>query len=169
MRVLLGCVLLAGGGVWLGFSAAAGLKGELRCMEELSRGLALLEQELNRGSPELCRLARDLGDRTRGASRQLFQTFSRGMEEMEGSGVARLWEQAVMSLPALPEEGAACLRPLGEILGRYESPEQARAVEEVRRELDRLAQSRRGDYQVRGRLWQTVGLAGGSFLAILLL
>lgn len=169
MRLLLGCILLAGGGAWLGFSAAAGLKHRLRGLEELSRGLALLEQELIRGDQELCRLARELGERTRGASRRLFLTFARGLEEQDPERVAVIWARAVESLPGVTEEGRSCLCGLGEVLGRYDSVEQSRAVGETVRALEMLARELRRDYGVRGRLWQTVGLAGGSFLAILLL
>ena len=46
MIKLLGSVLVAGGGLWLGICAAARLRLRLRSLEEVIRGLALLEGEM---------------------------------------------------------------------------------------------------------------------------
>ena len=54
MIKLLGSILVAGGGLWLGIFAAGWLRLRLRALEEVIRGLALLEGEmaLNGGALE---------------------------------------------------------------------------------------------------------------------
>ena len=62
MIKLLGSVLVAGGGLWLGCFAAGWLRLRLRTLEDVIRGLALLEGEmaLNGGALDAsrCRMPR---------------------------------------------------------------------------------------------------------------
>ena len=69
---LVGAVLVAAGCAWGGFRAADGLRGRVRALEEMGRGLALLEQELELDSPPLPQLMDRLVPRCRGPARELF-------------------------------------------------------------------------------------------------
>ena len=50
---LMGAVLVAAGGAFLGFQAAAGLRRRVRAVRQMGAGLALLEQELELNAPPL--------------------------------------------------------------------------------------------------------------------
>ena len=50
---LVGAALVAAGGGWLGFQAAAGLRSRVRTLEEVQAGLALMEGELELNAPPI--------------------------------------------------------------------------------------------------------------------
>lgn len=168
MTRLLGSVLVAGAAAYLGFRAAARLKGQIRAMDELIAGLSLLEQELELSAPEQERLMMGLSKRTRGAARQLFSGYAQSLGQL-GTTAAELWERAVFELEELSPEGKQCLSSLGEILGRYDCREQRVAVTAVRRRMEYIREEMGRQCQMRCRACQTIGLSGGAFLVILLL
>ena len=168
MMKLLGSVLVAAGAAFLGFRAAARLRGQLRALEEILAGLEILERELELYAPELRELMGRLSMRTRGSAKELFTAFERALAEETGAISAR-WENCVSQLEDLVPEGKCCLSSLGEILGRYDSREQCFCVAAVRRRLEHIRESEGALCQNRCRTCQTVGLSGGAFLVILLL
>ena len=165
---LLGCTLVAGAAAFLGFRTAAGLRGQVRLLDELIAGLELLEQELELYAPELEVLMRNVGRRARGGAKTLFSGFADGLSEGSESVSAR-WESCVSRLDGLIPEGKSCLYGLGEVLGRYESREQRNCVAAVRRRLELLREREEAQCTTRCRTCQTIGLSGGAFLIILLL
>ena len=169
MIKLLGSVLVAGAAAWLGFRAAARLKGQVRALEEMTAGLELLEQELELSAPELRVLMERLGRRTRGAARVLFSNYARALEEMDAQSPGQLWERCVTGLEELPARGKVCLSPLGEVLGRYDSREQRACVAAVRARMESLRGEEERRCGERCRTCQTIGLSGGAFLIVLLL
>ena len=165
---LLGCTLVAGAAAFMGFRAAAGLRRQIRLLDELTAGLELLEQELELYAPELEVLMRNVSRRARGGAQKLFSAFAEGLSQQPET-VSVQWGQCVSQLEGLTPEGKNCLIGLGEVLGRYESREQRRCVAAVRRRLEQLREREEAGCRTRCRTCQTVGLSGGAFLIILLL
>lgn len=164
-----GSVLIAAGAAWWGLCAAAGLKKQVRALEELVTGIALLEHELSLGAPELAQLMTCLSRRSRGAAKRLFGGYARALGRLGERSAAALWEETVSQLELLPPEGKTALVPLGEVLGRYDCREQSAAAAAVRARLDSLWQREQESIRLRCRTCQTVALSGGAFLIILLL
>lgn len=85
--------------------------------------------------------------------------------------------QEAMALPAdqrarveeLSPEGRAALLPLGEVLGRYEADGQRAALKRAEEALERERERAEKERDRMGRVYQTLSLAGGAFLVILLL
>ena len=165
---LLGCTLVAGAAAFMGFRTAAGLRGEIRMLDELAAGLELLEQELELYAPELEVLMRNVGRRARGGAKALFSGFADGLSERSAE-VSAQWEDCVSRMDGLIPEGKSCLYGLGAVLGRYESREQRNCVAAVRRRLEHLREREEARCVTRCRTCQTIGLSGGAFLMILLL
>ena len=168
MMKLMGSALIAGAAAFLGFRAAARLRGQLRALDEIGAGLELLERELELYAPELRELMERLEARTKGCGKALFTDFAAALARGEGT-VAGQWERCVYQLEELVPEGKLCLSSLGEVLGRYDSREQCRCVAAVRSRLERIRESEGALCQSRCRTCQTIGLSGGAFLVILLL
>lgn len=168
MMKLLGSVLVAAAAAFLGFRAAARLRGQVRALDEMVAGLELLERELELYAPELRELMARMRDRTKGSAKKLFSSFECALAENTDTVSAR-WEGCVSRLEELVPEGKLCLYSLGEVLGRYDSQEQCCCIEAVRHRLEHIRQSEGALCQSRCRTCQTVGLSGGAFLVILLL
>ena len=166
---LMGAALVAAGGAALGFQAAAGLRSQVRALEEMSQGLALLEQELELNAPPLSRLLERGAERGRGPAEALFRECLQGLDDLDREDFSTLWRRLVSGCMALGSEGQAVLTPLGDTLGRYDGERQREALAAARRRLEELTARLKEDSRRRGRVYQALGLSGGAFLVILLL
>ena len=151
----LGAALVAFGALWAGWRAVEELRGRVRAAEAVIDGLELLEQELWERGTALPELLEDLSSRTREPASALF------------SRCARAWLTA--ELAELSPEGRAALLPLGEVLGRYEADGQRAALKRAEEALERERERAEKERDRMGRVYQTLSLAGGAFLVILLL
>lgn len=166
---LIGAALVAAGGGWMGFQAAAGLRRRARALRQMAAGLSLLEGELELDAPPLSLLMARGAERGEGPAKVLFQGCVQGLDRLDQEGAAPLWRRLTAQLAGIGPEGQAILAPLGDILGRYETERQQEALASVRRRLEALADRQEADSRRQGRVYQALGLSGGAFLVILLL
>lgn len=166
---LVGAALVAAGGALLGFQAAAELRSRVRTLDQVEAGLALLERELELNRPPLSRLMERGAAHSEGAARELFQGCARGLDRLDQEDFSSLWRRLVKELSVLGPEGQAILFPLGDTLGRYEVQRQLEALSAARRRLEELSAHLEMDSRRKGRVYQALGLSGGTFLVILLL
>jgi len=166
---LTGAVLVAAGGAFLGFQAAAGLRRRVRVLRQMEAGLALLERELELNAPPLSRLMERGAAHSEGPARALFEGCLQGLDHLDREDFSTLWRHLTAEQSALPPEGQAILSPLGDTLGRYEAERQREALSAARRQLEELASRLEKDSRRQGRVYQALGLSGGAFLIILLL
>lgn len=165
----MGAALVAAGGAALGFQAAVGLRKQVRALEEMSQGLALLERELELNAQPLSRLLERGAERSRGPAEELFRDCLQGLNHLDREDFSSLWRRLVSGCHALGSEGQAVLFPLGDTLGRYDGERQREALAAARRRLEELSARLEEDSRRRGRVYQALGLSGGAFLVILLL
>ena len=169
MIKLLGSVLVAGGGLWLGCFAAGWLRLRLRTLEDVIRGLALLEGEMALRGGALEELMQTLAPRAPGAAGALFAVYARALSRLGEDTAAGLWRAAVDNLPDLSREGREILASLGEFLGRYDREEQCAAMTAVRGQLEQLRAREGEKCRENCRLCRVLSLSGGGFLVILLI
>lgn len=169
MLKLLGAIMAAAGCTGLGVTRDRQLREGVRTLDQLIRGLALLEGELAlRGLP-LPQLMEGLAQRCNGAAGRLFAACARGLDDPERTAFSQVWAGEVDGLEGLSPEGRDLLRPLGQYLGRYETARQCGAVEETRKQLALLREREGENCRRMGRVYQALGVTGGAFLMILLL
>ena len=168
MMKLIGAVLVAAGGTALGLCAAERLKSRERALDEICQGLQLLEQELLLDCPPLEELFERLTGCTEGTSRTLFERCAVELRQRRKS-VPQLWQEAVWNCTELGPEGCAGLAGLGNFLGRSDCEHQQEAVEQVRLRMDELRRRAGQNRREKEKLFQILGVSGGTFLAVLLL
>ena len=166
---LIGAALVAAGGAWFGFQAAAGLRGRVRALRQMAGGLSLLERELELSAPPLSRLLAQGAAHSQGPARALFQGCVQGLNCLDREDFSSLWRRLTAERQELGEEGQAVLVPLGDTLGRYDVRQQQEALTAVRRRLEELSAQAEEDSRRLGRVYQALGLSSGAFLVILLL
>ena len=166
---LMGAVLVAAGGAYLGFQAAAALRRRVRALRQLEAGLDLLERELELNAPHLFQLLERGAARSEGPAKALFEGCLQGLDRLDREEFSCLWRRLAEEQAGLPPEGRAILSALGDTLGRYEAPRQREALSAARRRLEELAARLEADSRRQGRVYQALGLSGGAFLVILLL
>lgn len=166
---LIGAVLVAAGGAWVGFQAAAGVRSQVWAVRHMAEGVAALERELELNAPPLPQLLARAAAHSEGPAQRLFQGCLWGMDHLEQERFAALWRRLVPECAGLNREGQEILLPLGDILGRYDTGEQREGLSAIRRRLEKLAARLEADCRRQGRVYQALGLSGGAFLVILLL
>lgn len=121
------------------------------------------------GGAPLPHLVDDLSGRTRGQARLLFQDLRQALEHLDQEGLSRSWPTLIDRRRELGESGRACLYPLGELLGRYDSQAQIQGISAARRHLEEEREKDAEESRRQGRVCQALGLTGGAFLVILLI
>lgn len=169
MLKLLGAIMAAAGCAGLGLSRDRQLREGVRTLDQLIRGLALLEGELALRCQPLPQLLEGLARRCSGTVGQLFAACALGLDDPERAAFSAVWAGEVDGLEGLSPEGRDLLRPLGQYLGRYETARQCGAVEETRKQLALLREREGENCRRMGRVYQALGVTGGAFLMILLL
>lgn len=166
---MLGAVLVAAGCACLGFRAAAELGGRTRALGAALSGLELLERELVFSAPPLPQLMDSAARRIQGPVGELFDQCAQGLGQLDETPFCQVWSRAVEGCDQLGEQGREVLRPVGQVLGRYEAQEQQQALRRAQEELKSLLERTRDDGRRLGRVYRALGLSGGAFLVILLL
>ena len=124
MLKLLGAIMAAAGCAGLGLSRDRQLREGVRTLDQLIRGLALLEGELALRCQPLPQLLEGLARRCSGTAGQLFAACALGLDDPERAAFSAVWAGEVDGLEGLSPEGRDLLRPLGQYLGRYETARQ---------------------------------------------
>ena len=166
---LIGAVLVAAGGAWIGFQAAASLRRRVQALREMADGLAVLERELELNAPPLPRLLAWGAVHSQGPALVLFEGCIQGLNNLAQEDFSSLWRRLVGEQEGLGRAGQALLSPLGDTLGRYDATQQRERISALRHRLEELATRLEEDSRRQGRVYQALGLSGGAFLVILLL
>lgn len=157
-----GLLLLAAGGL-LGHEINGRRRRRLRGLYRLVEGLYQLERELSQQLTPLPTLFQREGL----PFGPYFSACGRALEE--GDSLAESWDRLVLHLPHLGEEERRLIRPLGQILGRFEGEVQGLAILRVTRDLEGLAGRLEGDDRRLSRVYPALGITSAAFLAIILI
>lgn len=166
---LIGALLTAGGGAFLGLSAARRLKRRARVLRQLAGALEQMDREVAFRLTPMPRLMEQLAAWPEPVG-TLFANCRKGMEALGEQSLAEIWRRALAETDLdLEGRAAAVLDELGEVLGRFEESGLRSALARAAAELAREGELAREDGEKRGRMYQVLGLAWGGLLVILLL
>ena len=170
MGRLLGVLLLAGGGLWIGLRRAEELRRRAGELESWAGAMALLEGELSFRLPGLPNLLEDLSRRCPGRVGQTLSAVAAALPRLGEESFEEIWRQTLAEgADSLTEEDLEPLFRLGGILGRWGWEEQGAAAERARLALEDRASHIRGEWREKGRTYGVLGLSLGMLTAILLL
>lgn len=160
--VIGGLLLLAGGGL-MGYIHTRQMVQRERTIQGVEGALYEMERELTLHLTPLPALLQ-------GEQLPFTSLFSRcGMEIEGGQPTAECWSVLVDSLPHLGEGEGRILRPLGQVLGRFEGEVQGEALRRAALELAEYRRQLQGERLRMGRVYPVVGATGAAFLGIFLL
>jgi len=162
---LLGCVLLAGAGVWSGVLAAQRVSDNASRCGTWCRMMELTAFELERFRTPLPDLFASLALRLDGIPQRFCEAVSSELAA-KSADLRSVWQMAADNLPAPERE---ILLPLGEVLGRFGAEEQVAALESAKEQMNCLWQTRQSGLLDRRKVCFGVLSAGGMLLAILLM
>jgi stage III sporulation protein AB len=106
---------------------------------------------------------------TSGRPKALFQLCRIGLDRLDGAPFQQLWTAMLeTSSLRLEEDDINVLRPLGGVLGRYDMECQADALEQAIRRLEQQLVEAAEQRSSSGKVYGTMGVSAGLFLAIIL-
>lgn len=168
---IVGCILIVTGtsgyGIWL----AARYGERLKTLEQLRQMVFLLKGQIIYANAPLEEAFETVGGRTEGAMSGLFSQVAERIREQEGEPFVQIWKEEIGRLgqePALTEKDRQTLSGMGEQLGFMDRDMQERNLLLYLEQLDLEIQGLREHKQERSRLYTSLGVMGGLFLAILL-
>lgn len=166
----LGVLLLAGSGLTLGLGAIGSLTGQLRDLTDLESALSMLEGELRLSMPSTPALLDTLARRVPGRAGDFFQLCGHHLERLGEQDFESLWAEAVQEAELrLPHEEERQLVGFGKALGRYDGEHLLKSCQQTREALEKGAERVRQSIRSQSRVYGTLGLSIGVFLAIVLL
>ena len=98
--------------------------------------------------------------------------FAEAAENIEEMGVAKAWKKAVLDSRknlGLKESDAEILVGFGENLGRTDREQQTKNIKHLQVLLERAQHEADEDYQRSARLYRSMGILGGIFIAVILM
>lgn len=166
-----GCILIVAGtsgyGIWL----AARYGERLRTLEQLRQMVFLLKGQIVYANAPLEEAFEAVGNRTEGALPELFLNVAGRIREQQGEPFVQIWKDEIAALgpePALTEPDRLMLGGMGEHLGFLDRDMQERNLLLFLEQLDLVIEGLRVHKQERSRLYTSLGVMSGLFLAILL-
>ncbi len=165
-----GCLLIAGCsgyGVWL----SGCYDRRMKLLEQLRQMIFLLKGQILYANATLQEAFEAVGGRTGGSPARLFLQAAERIGKQQGEGFFVIWQEVVkeqMGDTELKEEDRQQLTALGEHLGFLDKEMQERNLLLYLEQLDLKVEELRAHRQERRRLYTSLGVMAGMFLAILL-
>lgn len=163
------CILsgAAGTGIWF----AGRYRQRIQELEQLKQMIFLLKGQILYASAPLPEALETVGKRVDGILGSLFQETAASLRSQPGEPFSVVWKRAVSGIDgktALSRSDRQTLESMGEHLGFLDRETQERTLllylEQVDAELHVLREHR----QERCRLYASLGVMGGLFLAVIL-
>lgn len=168
---LVGCCLIISGASGYGFWLARRYGERLEALEYLRQMIYLLKGQILYANAPLEEAFETVGRRTEGFLAELFLQVADRIERQEGEPFAQMWKDTIEQMDKdalLTPKDRQSLKDLGEHLGFLDRDMQERNLLLYLEQLDLEIQKMRGQKQERSRLYSSLGIMGGLFLAILL-
>lgn len=166
-----GCVLMIAGASGYGAWLAGNYGRRLAVLEELRRMIFLLKGQILYANAPLEEAFEAVGRRTEGILSQLFLRVAERIGNQQGEPFAAIWSQEVEKTETdsvFFKEDKQSLISLGEHLGFMDRDMQERNLLLYLEQLDLSIEQMRAHKQERCRLYTSLGVMSGMFLAILL-
>ena len=164
---LLGAGLIFLSGVMWGICKSRLLLKRERSLKSIITALGMLESEIlfssNRLKAAFCGIA-EVSD-----SKKLFTAAAEKLEDMSAF---EAWKNAVDEVKkemCLTEKDAQTVKLLGAELGRSDKEQQIRNIRHVSALLGVAADEAYGEYAASAKMYRSLGISGGLFIAILLM
>lgn len=157
---------------WMGIAFQNDMKDRIWMLQEFSRGILLLKQEITYLKFPLAEAVRHAGQRMERPVKDFFFEMGNRLEELEEASFAVVWEDMIKKClfgTALKKEDLELICQLGQQLGQMECGEAEKVFMVYEQRLELALAGARETYKEKAQLYRRLGIMGGIFLVILLL
>lgn len=162
----LGCILILISSSLLGYAKGQEVCQRLKELEELKRIFVLLKKELEYTRAPIAELLSKLAQKAEGTYKPWLEELSRELEEKRDRTFLEIWKSSIeenLSEIRMNSEVLEELISVGNNLGYSEN------IELYLEKLEFVIRDTREETKIKKKLYQSVGVMGGTFLIILLL
>ncbi|RKJ00612.1 sporulation protein [bacterium D16-54] len=166
-----GCVLIVSGASGYGFWMVSNYKERLLLLEQLRQMIFLLKGQILYANATLLEAFDTVGRRTEGPLSELFLQVSERMEGQQGEPFCQIWKEEAerfAGVGLMAKTDRQSLESLGEHLGFLDKEMQEKNLLLYLEQLDMTIEEMRSCQKERCRLYGSLGVMGGLFLAVLL-
>ena len=166
-----GCVLIISGSSGYGFWMVSNYKERLLLLEQLRQMIFLLKGQILYANATLLEAFDVVGRRTEGSLSELFLQVAERMERQQGEPFCQIWKEETKKFAGvglMTKADRQSLESLGEHLGFLDKEMQEKNLLLYLEQLDMTIEEMRSCQKERCRLYGSLGVMGGLFLAVLL-
>lgn len=174
-----GAALVIAGASGCGWWQACQYRRRLKELEQLRQMIFLLKGQILYANAPLSEAFEAVGRRSEGRLARMFTDVAARIEDQQGEPFSEIWSEETERLAgqdgekeadatALTKEDRQSLAALGKHLGFLDKEAQERTLLLYLEQLEEQTASLREHRQERCRLYTSLGVMGGMFLAILL-
>lgn len=166
-----GCVMVIAGASGYGFRLAGNYRERIAVLEQLRQMIFLLKGQILYANAPLPEAFETVGKRMEGELAELFLKTAKRMDRQQGEPFCQIWKEEVEMLEGsggMAKADIQSLAALGEHLGFMDRDMQERNLLLYLEQLDLVLEELRNHRQERCRLYRSLGVMGGLFLAVLL-
>lgn len=170
MMKTVGAAMVLVGMVGLAWRAVGRLGERAELLRSLQGALAYMEEELAFRFTPLPKLLEHLAQSRQGAAGAFFQKVLREMDREEDVSLRQSWTRAAEdTLPLLKDPERQTLAELGEMLGQYDAQTQAQTLHLAGERLAAAYEKAQADRRRLGKVYLTLGVAGGLVTVLVLI
>ena len=165
-----GCVLIISGSSGYGFWMVSNYKERLLLLEQLRQMIFLLKGQILYANATLLEAFDVVGRRTEGSLSELFLQVAERMERQQGEPFCQIWKEETKKFAGvglMTKADRQSLESLGEHLGFLDKEMQEKNLLLYLEQLDMTIEEMRSCQKERCRLYGSLGVMGGLFLAVL--
>ena len=167
-----GCTMVVMGTSGYGAFLAGNYRNRLVLLEQLRQMIFLLKGQIIYANAQLPEAFEAVGQRTKGELAELFMQVAERLNGQQGEPFFQIWQEEIKKLSGskgFTKEDRQCLTALGEHLGFLDRDMQERNLLLYLEQLDLTIGGLRSHKEERCRLYTSLGVMGGLFLAVMLL
>ena len=169
---LIGILLIAAVGIWLGISASLGLGKRVTALSQAEKLVTSLRSRIRYTAAPVQELLMEAQDSGEYPALRFLQYVCWSLKTAAIPDVQKLWEDSLKKAdgaPGLNRQDIELLTEFGRGLGTSDVEGQISHCELYQELLQKQMETARQDVSSKGRLYVTLGITGGLGLALLLL
>lgn len=169
---IFGSIFLLTSAAAIGYLKADELKERVRCLNALKRMMILLQGELRFHRATLSEAFENVSERVDPPLDMFLEELAKKLENRHSGSFLTVWDEVVDNLltnEGFKKEDKVLLEQLGTSLGYLDLTMQTETLNLAILQTDDVIMNAKEQLEIKGKLYQTMGVTAGAFLTLLII
>ena len=169
---IFGSIFLLTSAAAIGYLKADELKELVRCLNELKRMMILLQGELRFHRATLSEAFENVSERVDPPLDMFLEELAKKLENRHSGSFLTVWDEVFDNLltnEGFKKEDKVLLEQLGTSLGYLDLTMQTETLNLAILQTDDVIMNAKEQLEIKGKLYQTMGVTAGAFLTLLII